>query len=463
MKNNYTFILAILLFQIFNLYNAKGQSVSWRYFAGLDIKQSSPAVADDGSIYIGSYDNQLHAVNPDGTLKWAFDTGGDIDSSPSIGQDGTIYVGSKSDSLYAIKPDGTLKWKFPIYGDNIFSNPAQGPNGVVFVGSTSDTLYAINPDGTKKWGFKAAGDIKSSPCVGVDGTVYFNSYEDNLYAVNPDGTQKWAVTLSGRCFGMPIISGSTLFVGVEYKHLVNEGKVYSINATDGTINWEVIIGGRIASAPSLDESGVLYIGTKEDKSLYAINSLTGAINWTYTTGDIVVSTPAIASDGKIYFGSFDDSLHIVNPDGTRFSALNLGGNVFSSPVISDNGMLYVGSYSDSLYAISIDAIGPANSPWPMFGLNKANIASKYDLTTAVEPEDAISTLSCYPNPTNSVIYIKGAEIGSSVDVFNILGMRIISTALSGDLSIDVSNLRKGTYFIKVESIKQPKPISFIKL
>ena len=35
-----------------------------------------------------------------------------INSSPAIGADGTIYVGSEDDKLYAINPDGSQKWAF---------------------------------------------------------------------------------------------------------------------------------------------------------------------------------------------------------------------------------------------------------------------------------------------------------------------------------------------------------------
>jgi len=44
--------------------------------------------------------------NP-GNEKWKFTTGGMVESSPAIGSDGTIYVGSDDDSLYAINPNGT--------------------------------------------------------------------------------------------------------------------------------------------------------------------------------------------------------------------------------------------------------------------------------------------------------------------------------------------------------------------
>ncbi len=52
-----------------------------------------------------SGNGNLDALNPaDGSLKWKSATGVDIDSSPAIGADGTIYVGSGDDSLCALNP-----------------------------------------------------------------------------------------------------------------------------------------------------------------------------------------------------------------------------------------------------------------------------------------------------------------------------------------------------------------------
>lgn len=65
----------------------------WRYLIG-DFVYSSPAIAADGTIYVGSSDDHLYALNPNGTLRWRYPTGGEIWSSPAIGPDGTIYVGS---------------------------------------------------------------------------------------------------------------------------------------------------------------------------------------------------------------------------------------------------------------------------------------------------------------------------------------------------------------------------------
>jgi outer membrane protein assembly factor BamB len=65
----------------------------WQFAVG-DWIRSSPAVAPDGSVYFGSADNNLYALNPDGTKRWAFAAGNIIESSPAIGSDGTIFIGS---------------------------------------------------------------------------------------------------------------------------------------------------------------------------------------------------------------------------------------------------------------------------------------------------------------------------------------------------------------------------------
>ena len=54
-------------------------------------------------MYVGSWDNYLYAIKPDGTLKWRYGTGGYVVSSPAIGPDGTVYVGSWDGYLYAFQ------------------------------------------------------------------------------------------------------------------------------------------------------------------------------------------------------------------------------------------------------------------------------------------------------------------------------------------------------------------------
>ena len=82
---------------------------------------SSPAIGSDGTVYVGSDDHKLYAINGKSGVKlWEFETGDYVTSSPAIGSDGTVYVGSWDKKLYAIKTDskGLAKSPWPMRGQN---------------------------------------------------------------------------------------------------------------------------------------------------------------------------------------------------------------------------------------------------------------------------------------------------------------------------------------------------------
>ena len=82
----------------------------WNFFesGNLGQVQTTPAIAPDGTIYFASKDGLLYAVNPSGSKKWTFPIPINDDdnagySSPTVASDGTVYIGSSSDGkLYAI-------------------------------------------------------------------------------------------------------------------------------------------------------------------------------------------------------------------------------------------------------------------------------------------------------------------------------------------------------------------------
>ncbi len=237
-----------------------------------------------------------------GTQKWAFTSGDEVWSSPAIASDGTIYVGSKDSKLYAINPDGTQKWAF-LTGSNILSSPVIASDSIIYVGSEDDKLYAINLDGTQKWAFLTGSNVLSSPAVAADGTIYVGSYDNNFYAINPDGSQKWAFTTGDRVNSSPAIaSDGMIYVGSQ------DTKLYAINP-DGTQKWAFTTGDFVNSSPAIASDETIYVGSLDTK-LYAINS-DGMQKWAFTTGNWVYSSLAIATDGTIYAGSWDKKLYAI--------------------------------------------------------------------------------------------------------------------------------------------------------
>ena len=92
----------------------------WEFETGNAVL-SSPAIGSNGTVYVGSWDNKLYAINGKSGVKlWEFKTGNIVSSSPAIGSDGTVYVGSYDNKLYAIKTDskGPAKSPWPMRGQN---------------------------------------------------------------------------------------------------------------------------------------------------------------------------------------------------------------------------------------------------------------------------------------------------------------------------------------------------------
>jgi outer membrane protein assembly factor BamB len=326
---------------------------------------TSPAIAPDGTIYFGSHDNKLYAVNPDGTKKWEFLTNGRARSSPAIGSDGTIYFGSEDNHLYAVNPNGTQKWAF-LTGNWAVSSPAIASDGTVYVGSHDGKLYSISPSGTKNWEFKSIGGaqrdwVVSSPAIGPDGTIFVGSEDHRLYAIEPDGTLKWTFITGEAVSSSPAIDlDGTIYVESF------DGYLYAINP-DGTQNWKSPVGDGGMSSPTLSCDGTVYVGSYYDAKIYTVDREDGSILWAFQTGGQVTGSPTVGSDGSIYVPSKDGKIYALNPDGSQRWAFTTGGAIeWSSPAIGLNGVVYFGSDDGKLYAINTISDSLAASPWPIF-------------------------------------------------------------------------------------------------
>ena len=73
--------------------------------------------------------------------KWTFTTGGEIESAPAISKTGTIYFGSDDKKLYAVDGRGRELWEFPT-GGAVYS-PTIAPDGTIYFQSSDGNLYAV--------------------------------------------------------------------------------------------------------------------------------------------------------------------------------------------------------------------------------------------------------------------------------------------------------------------------------
>ena len=159
-------------------------TILWTFETG-DAIESSPAIDEDGTIYVGSHDGYLYAINKNGELEWKTKLGTpkqkehyghniSISSSPAVGLDGTIYIASHDQYLHAVSSQGEEKWKFPIgFSFDGWASPVIGDDGTIYITSNEPKagLYVINPDGTEKWHFSSEANMFNSPSIGKDGTI----------------------------------------------------------------------------------------------------------------------------------------------------------------------------------------------------------------------------------------------------------------------------------------------------
>jgi outer membrane protein assembly factor BamB len=192
---------------------------------------SSPAVADDGTVYVGSQDHFLYAIDPAGKVIWRTDLGGDVDSSPAIEDDGTIVAGSDKGDVVALSPQGVILWRAEL-GGFVRGALSIGRDGTIFAGTYGPTphLVALEPEtGRVRFRFPVHGTgatefgIHGGPVEDRQGRLYFGAQDDNAYALSAEGTLLWKFKTGGDVDAPLVITEQgLLLVGSD------DGKLYAL-------------------------------------------------------------------------------------------------------------------------------------------------------------------------------------------------------------------------------------------
>jgi outer membrane protein assembly factor BamB len=172
-----------------------------------------PAVAADGTLYIGGLSATLYALSPSGALRWQASLSARPVRVPALGADGTVYVVDERGGLSAFAPDGTALWHVAGSPPGN-SSPITGPDGVVYY-LGGGAAIAVAPDGTPLWSTKLGMNLDNAnpPRLTADGTHLL------VQAVAlrvRDGTREEQATLDG---------GERLFVGADGRNYFSEANV----------------------------------------------------------------------------------------------------------------------------------------------------------------------------------------------------------------------------------------------
>jgi eukaryotic-like serine/threonine-protein kinase len=351
-------------------------AVKWKFKTEGRVASSAAVVS--GVAYFASYDGNFYAVNTaDGKLKWKFQTGGehrfaakhlhgslpvaetmpdpfDVYLSSPVVADGSVYLGSGDGNVYALDATtGALKWKFAT-GDVVHASPAIA-EGTIFIGSWDTNFYALDAaTGKEKWRFKTGEDhdihnqegLQASPIVS-DGVVYVGCRDSNFYALDAKtGQKKWAFNNKGSW----VVGSAAAQNGKIYAGTSDSGLLYAFDAKSG-VSTELMSSKKwpMFASPAIAGS-ILYIGSNEGK-LFALDLATQKQVWVFSTeGSQKNGATYTKPDGTPnYEAAFTGDFYDDMVSGMQ-SMLSVGA-IMSSPVVVDN-VVYFGSTDGNVYAVN---------------------------------------------------------------------------------------------------------------
>ncbi|MBD3350028.1 MAG: PQQ-binding-like beta-propeller repeat protein [Candidatus Lokiarchaeota archaeon] len=139
-----------------NMYGIDSQdgNIKWKFSTGAHI-YASAAVSPDNIIYFGSTNGMFYALNGEnGELKWSYYIGDAIRASASLGPDPEgiyeylVYFGGGNGFIYAMDPNGKLRWAYDtlvkaLNDDypNINASIALGYTGLAVASATGDVIW----------------------------------------------------------------------------------------------------------------------------------------------------------------------------------------------------------------------------------------------------------------------------------------------------------------------------------
>lgn len=276
----------------------------------------APAVSPDGSrIYVyNSTSKKVMAVDAaNGSVIWGYQIGSSPNvtySSMAVDEAGTIYIGTHEPALYAIQSDGSLKWRYAASGTTwIEAPPAVDAEGNVYLLQNVVGLVALDSGGNFKWSKSGYSDYDwPAPLIGPDGVVYVSGKSPHfLSAYYPNGVLKWERSNIGRAHPYASLTisadGETIYSARE------SGAIYALSANNGTTIWSVTIPNAVnfGGSPALGSNGILYLvgdGTTPNGWLYALSAYNGMLLWQYELNSPWYywgpQSPALGPDGALY-------------------------------------------------------------------------------------------------------------------------------------------------------------------
>ena len=274
---------------LYGLTNAgAAQTTDWPNVLGGSIS-ASPSLVGDGTVCVGSLNGTFVGVCPNGVARFILSTGGN-QSSPAQGPDGTLYFGTDDEQLHAVQLNGTINWSFsaagPILAAPVFDTAA--PNSI-YVADRAGRVFKVIAGGRMDatFAFGPVGPISSSPALAED-HLYFGSDDGNLYAIDKcTGALAWQFATGGAIVSSPAVA------------IIASEPLQPTTCS--------------SSGPPVVHQRIVVVGS-DDGNVYFLqdNGTSVALVAVFSIGAPVrSSSPAIGSDGTVYVGASDGRVYAI--------------------------------------------------------------------------------------------------------------------------------------------------------
>lgn len=259
-------------------------------------------VAPDGTIYQcvrNATINNVYAINPNGTQKWAVKLDAAIGAFPALSADGVLYCLTNKSTLYALDASsGAIKWQQSLDGAT-GSAVAIDKAGNVYAG-TSAAIYSFKSNKEQNWKLEEVNVTEQATFALKDQVLYATLKNGGLVAVDmTNGTKKWTYpTTKGDAY-FPIADKN----GNVYFTEKGSQTVHAVNASGSKI-WEKNVGNNLNySGGALSTDGILYIGTQSNNKVLGLDITNGNIVFEETVGQQVMAAVSIGPDRRLYCGT----------------------------------------------------------------------------------------------------------------------------------------------------------------
>lgn len=259
-------------------------------------------VAPDGTIYQcvrNATINNVYAINPNGTQKWAIKLDAAIGAFPALSADGVLYCLTNKSTLYALDASsGAIKWQQSLDGAT-GSAVAIDKAGNVYAG-TSAAIYSFKSNKEQNWKLEEVNVTEQATFALKDQVLYATLKNGGLVAVDmTNGTKKWTYpTTKGDAY-FPIADKN----GNVYFTEKGSQTIHAVNASGSKI-WEKNVGNNLNySGGALSTDGILYIGTQSNNKVLGLDITNGNIVFEETVGQQVMAAVSIGPDRRLYCGT----------------------------------------------------------------------------------------------------------------------------------------------------------------